>query len=82
MNRRNEKHGEALQCKEGLKLLQSRLPNVLGCAALVLQCHRSGSQEQVPAGLLSVFVLNMLLNEPHVQANHSPDCLGQFAGGI
>jgi len=82
VNRRDEKHGEALQCIEGLKLLQSRLPNVLGCAALVLWRHRGGFQEKVPAGLLSVLVLNVLLDEPHVQANHSPNRSGQFAGGI
>ena len=26
-------------------------------------------------------VLNVLLDEPHVQANHSPNRSGQFAGG-
>ena len=78
--RRDEKHAEAVQCSEGLKLLQSRLPNVLGRAALVFGCHGCGFQEQVPVGLLSVWVRNMQLNKPTVQTNHPPDCPGQFAG--
>ena len=70
---RDEKHVEAVQCRKGLNLLLSRLPNVLGRAASVLGCHRCGFQEQVPAGLLSVWVRNMQLDEPTVQTNHPPD---------
>ena len=71
---------EAVQCRKGLNLLLSRLPNVLGRAASVLGCHGCGFQEQVPAGLLSVLVRNMQLDEVDVLTNHPPDCSGQFAG--
>ncbi len=77
---RDEKHVEAVQCRKGLNLLLSRLPNVLGRAASVLGCHGCGFQEQVPAGLLSVWVRNMQLDEVDVLTNHPSDCSGQFAG--
>ena len=70
---RDEKHVEAVQCRKGLNLLLSRLPNVLGRAASVLGCHRCGLQEQVPAGLLSVLVLNTQLDKLTVQTHHLPD---------
>ncbi len=62
------------------KLSQSRLPIAVGRAALVLGCHGCGFQEQVPAGLLSVWVRNMQLDEVDVLTNYLPDCSGQFVG--